>query len=225
MFTGIVEEIGKVRAIARGSASAVLTVEASRVLDGTSVGDSIAVNGVCLTVISVGSGEFSADVMAETMRRSCLGELRRGSPVNLERAMAADGRFGGHIVSGHIDGTGTVSSMKREDNAVWVTVDAPEQILKYIVEKGSVAIDGISLTVAQLTQKSFSVSLIPHTGAETTLLQKKPGDVVNLENDIVGKYVERLLSFGEENDRGAGADGSRESRGNITMAFLAENGF
>lgn len=225
MFTGIVEEIGKVRAIARGSASAVLTVEASRVLDGTSVGDSIAVNGVCLTVISVGSGEFSADVMAETVRRSCLGELRRGSPVNLERAMAADGRFGGHIVSGHIDGTGTVSSMKREDNAVWVTVDAPEQILKYIVEKGSVAIDGISLTVAQLTQKSFSVSLIPHTGAETTLLQKKPGDVVNLENDIVGKYVERLLSFGEENDRGAGADGSRESRGNITMAFLAENGF
>lgn len=225
MFTGIVEEIGKVRAIARGSASAVLTVEASRVLDGTSVGDSIAVNGVCLTVISVGSGEFSADVMAETMRCSCLGELRRGSPVNLERAMAADGRFGGHIVSGHIDGTGTVSSMKREDNAVWVTVDAPEQILKYIVEKGSVAIDGISLTVAQLTQKSFSVSLIPHTGAETTLLQKKPGDVVNLENDIVGKYVERLLSFGEENDRGAGADGSRESRGNITMAFLAENGF
>ncbi len=219
MFTGIVEEMGRLKSIVQGNHSAVLAIEASKVLEGSQVGDSIAVNGVCLTVISIGSGEFKADVMAETLRRSSLGGLGRGSRVNLERAMAADGRFGGHIVSGHIDGTGAIASMKKEGNAVWVTVDAEEQLLKYIVEKGSIAIDGISLTVAAVTESSFSVSLIPHTGAETTLLQRKPGDRVNLENDIIGKYVERLLGFGgKEQDMG-------ESQSDITMDFLAKHGF
>lgn len=219
MFTGIVEEMGKIKSILRGNHSAVLAIEASKVLEGSRVGDSIAVNGVCLTVTSVGSGEFQADVMAETLRRSSLGGLGRGSRVNLERAMAADGRFGGHIVSGHIDGTGTIASMKKEGNAMWVTVDASEQLLKYIVEKGSIAIDGISLTVAAVTERGFSVSLIPHTGAETTLLQRKPGDQVNLENDVIGKYVERLLGFGS-NGKDVG-----EEQSNLTMDFLAKHGF
>lgn len=222
MFTGIVEEMGKIKSITAGSHSAVVAIEASKVLEGSKVGDSIAVNGVCLTVTSIGSGEFTADVMAETLRRSSLGSLQRGSQVNLERAMAADGRFGGHIVSGHIDGTGRIASMKREGNAVWVTVEASENLLKYIVEKGSIAIDGISLTVAQVTESDFSVSLIPHTGEETTLLKKKQGDNVNLENDVIGKYVERLFPFWEASNE------NRESgkkQGAITMDFLAEHGF
>lgn len=232
MFTGIVEEMGRIKSVARGSRSAVLTIEASKVLEGSQIGDSIAVNGVCLTVTSMSSKEFSADVMAETLRRSSLGGLQRGSYVNLERAMAADGRFGGHIVSGHIDGTGTIAAMKKEDNAVWVTIDTPKHLLKYIVEKGSIAIDGISLTVAKVTEKSFLVSLIPHTGENTILLQKKPGDVVNLENDIVGKYVERLLTFGEaetesEVDRESRNNGKsiEKKQSNITMDFLAKHGF
>ena len=219
MFTGIVEEMGKIKSILRGNHSAVLAIEASKVLEGSRVGDSIAVNGVCLTVTSLGSGEFQADVMAETLRRSSLGGLGRGSRVNLERAMAADGRFGGHIVSGHIDGIGTIAAMKKEGNAMWVTVDASEKLLKYIVEKGSIAIDGISLTVAAVTERGFSVSLIPHTGAETTLLQRKPGDRVNLENDVIGKYVERLLGFGS-NGKDVG-----EEQSNLTMDFLAKHGF
>lgn len=229
MFTGIVEEMGTVRSIAGGSRSAVLTVRASKVLEGSQVGDSIAVNGVCLTVTALGSGEFSADVMPETLRRSSLGSLQRGSQVNLERAMAADGRFGGHIVSGHIDGTGTVAGMKKEGHAVWVTIDAPQKILKYIVEKGSIAIDGISLTVAQVTENSFSVSLIPHTGAQTTLLQRTPGEAVNLENDVIGKYVERLLAFGQsfpENAAAHNVSGAhRDRHSNITREFLAKNGY
>lgn len=217
MFTGIVEELGRVRSISRGEKSAVLSVQASRVLEGTAVGDSIAVNGVCLTVTSLGGGQFCADVMAETLRRSALGELRPGGEVNLERAMAADGRFGGHLVSGHIDGTGRILSLTPEDNAVWVEIGAERRILKYIVEKGSIAIDGISLTVAGLTDSSFSVSVIPHTGAETTLLGKPPGALVNLENDIVGKYVERFLHWEEPEE-------VRESAG-ITWDFLAEHGY
>ena len=195
MFTGIIEEIGTIRSVAKGSRSAVLTVEASEVLEGSRVGDSIAVNGVCLTVTTMTARQFTADVMAETLRRSSLGNLSRGSKVNLERAMAADGRFGGHIVSGHIDGTGTVLSLTPEDNAVWVRIQAEQKVLKYILEKGSIAIDGISLTVADVTESDFAVSVIPHTGAETTLLSKEAGDIVNLENDVIGKYVDKLLRF------------------------------
>ena len=195
MFTGIIEETGKVEAVAKGSNSAVITIAAVKVLEDTKIGDSIAVNGVCLTVTSISGRKFSADVMAETLRRSSLGSLKHGSMVNLERAMAANGRFGGHIVSGHIDGVGVISSFEKEDNAVWVEIETPAKILRYIVEKGSITIDGISLTVAKLTDSSFAVSVIPHTGEETTLLNRNPGDIVNLENDIVGKYVERLMNF------------------------------
>lgn len=220
MFTGIVEEMGSIRSIAKGSKSAVLTIAADKVLEGSKIGDSIAVNGVCLTVTTMTAGQFTADVMAETLRRSSLGALSRGSKVNLERAMAADGRFGGHIVSGHIDGTGTVLSLKPEDNAVWVEIETPREILKYIVEKGSIAIDGISLTVAKVTEKSFAVSIIPHTGSETTLLRKKSGDIVNLENDIIGKYVDRLLHFASMEQTAE----EKKSSG-ITMDFLMKNGF
>ena len=223
MFTGIIEETGKVEAVAKGSNSAVITIAAVKVLEDTKIGDSIAVNGVCLSVTSISGRKFSADVMAETLRRSSLGSLKHGSMVNLERAMAANGRFGGHIVSGHIDGVGVISSFEKEDNAVWVEIETPAKILRYIVEKGSITIDGISLTVAKLTDSSFAVSVIPHTGEETTLLNRNPGDIVNLENDIVGKYVERLMNF-KTDDR----DNKSEERNNsdsITMNFLNENGF
>lgn len=222
MFTGIIEEVGTIRSVAKGSKSAVLTVEASRVLEGSRVGDSIAVNGVCLTVTTMTARQFTADVMAETLRRSSLGGLLRGSKVNLERAMAADGRFGGHIVSGHIDGTGTVLSLTPEDNAVWIRIQAERGVLKYIVEKGSVAIDGISLTVADVTETDFAVSIIPHTAAETTLLSKAAGDIVNLENDVIGKYVDKLLRF-QMDESAAGQMKSDSSK--ITMQFLQENGF
>ena len=213
MFTGIVEEMGRVTAITRSGPSARLTIAAKTVLEDAHLGDSIAVNGVCLTVTDQTEGSFSADVMAETLRRSGLGALQSGSPVNLERAMPADGRFGGHIVSGHIDGTGTVAALRREDNAVWVTVHAAPALLRYIVEKGSVAIDGVSLTVAAVDADGFSVSIIPHTGAQTILLGKRPGDTVNLECDVIGKYVEKLLGP------------HQEEPGGITMEFLAQNGF
>lgn len=217
MFTGIIEEIGTVRRIERGAAGARLTIGAKTVLEGTKLGDSIATNGVCLTVVSMTADSFSADVMAESLRRSSLGALQSGSPVNLERAMPANGRFGGHIVSGHIDGTGTVSSQKREDNAVWVTVRTPASLLRYIVEKGSIAIDGVSLTVAAVDETSFAVSIIPHTGAQTILLDKKTGETVNLECDVIGKYVEKLLT--------PYAAAEKPTTSGITMEFLAQNGF
>lgn len=225
MFTGIIEEMGTVSSIAEGSLSAVITIKAEKVLKETCIGDSIAVNGVCLTVTSVHGGLFTADVMAETLRRSSLKSLARGSLVNLERAMPACGRFGGHIVSGHIDGTGTIISKVKEDNAVWVTISTDRDILKYIVLKGSVAVDGTSLTVAALNDSggTFSVSVIPHTGKETILLTKSTGDIVNLENDVIGKYVGRLLSF--EEDTGGSINNINNKTPEITMDFLAENGF
>ena len=177
MFTGIVEEIGTIRKIDKGVSSCSITVQADKVLHGSQVGDSIAVNGVCLTATGISGNIFTADVMPETLRRSGLGQLTGGSRVNLERAMAAGGRFGGHIVSGHIDGTGTIRELKREDNAVWVTIDCSPKILRYIIEKGSIAIDGISLTVAYVDDTCFKVSIIPHTAGETTLLDGKPSKV------------------------------------------------
>lgn len=217
MFTGIIEEIGTVRRIERGAAGARLTIAAKTVLEGTKLGDSIATNGMCLTVVSMTADSFSADVMAETLRRSSLGTLQNDSPVNLERAMPANGRFGGHIVSGHIDGTGTVASQKREDNAVWVTVRTPASMLRYIVEKGSIAIDGVSLTVAAVDETGFSVSIIPHTGAQTILLGKKPGETVNLECDVIGKYVEKLLAPYTPDEK--------VTPSGITIEFLTQNGF
>ena len=215
MFTGIVEEKGKIRYIQLGGESGVLSVKAKKVLQGTKIGDSIAVDGVCLTVTSLQPDGFTADVMTETIRRSSLGSCKAGSQVNLERAMAADGRFGGHIVSGHIDGTGVVQSMVREENAVWVSIETSPQILRLIVEKGSICIDGISLTVAKVDEAGFQVSVIPHTGEETTLLEKVPGNLVNLENDVIGKYVEKLLGLNEKEKKEPG----------ITMEFLEKFGF
>ena len=194
MFTGIIEELGTVKALRKGAASAVIEVEASVVLEGTKLGDSIATNGVCLTVTGLTPTSFTADVMHETLRRSSLGELRPGSKVNLERAMALGDRFGGHIVSGHIDGCGVIERIEADDNAVWYTIGAEPQLLRYIVEKGSVTLDGISLTVAAVSDSSFKVSVIPHTRAVTNLGSKAPGSPVNIETDIIGKYVEKLLS-------------------------------
>lgn len=217
MFTGIVEEIGKISDIKKSVKSYRLQISASKVLENTKIGDSIAVNGICLTVTDMSDSLFSADVMAETVRRTSLSQLKRGDSVNLERAMAADGRFGGHIVSGHIDGTGIISDFTKEDNAVWVTVSAEKNILKYIVEKGSVAIDGISLTVAVVSDGFFKVSVIPHTQNETTLLMKKTGDSVNLECDIIGKYVEKMLGFNNNSDT--------QKKSGISMDFLSRQGF
>lgn len=223
MFTGIVEEIGTVVSICQGTKAASMTLQGNLIFEDMHIGDSIAVNGVCLTVTEKTSNTFIVDVMPETLRRSSLGKLSKGSKVNMERAMAANGRFGGHIVSGHIDGTGEIESFVREDNAVWVTIKTPARLLKYIIEKGSITIDGISLTVAYVDNRCFKVSLIPHTAANTTLLTKKAGDIVNLENDIVGKYIDKLMHFeashpdiGQETDTAAGG---------VSMDFLAENGF
>ena len=212
MFTGIVEEIGIIKDIKKNSQSASLLIACKKVLEGSQIGDSIAVNGVCLTVTSIGSNEYSADVMAETLDRSSLGNLKKGDRVNLERAMPANGRFGGHIVSGHIDGIGKIASIDKDEMAVWYKIETSEKILKYIVEKGSIAIDGISLTVAKVTSKDFCVSIIPHSQGNTILSDKKISDIVNLENDIVGKYVEKLI-------------GNKKEESKITMEYLADNGF
>lgn len=217
MFTGLVEEVGTIQGIRRGQRSCVLTIGCRAVLDGSAVGDSIAVNGVCLTVTSMGGGYYTADVMAETMDRSSLGQLTQGARVNLERAMPADGRFGGHIVSGHIDGTGEILDIRRDDNAVWYTVATKTNLLRYIVEKGSITIDGISLTVAYVDESCFKVSIIPHTQQVTSLHDRKIGDIVNLECDIIGKYVEKLLTHPVETEP------KQESR--LTEAFLREYGF
>ena len=194
MFTGIIEEVGVVKSIRMGAQSAVITIQAEKVMEDIHVGDSIATNGVCLTVTSFDKNSYSVDVMHETLRRTNLGTLKSGSRVNLERAMAADGRFGGHIVAGHVDDPGTITSMEKDDNAIWITI----------------------LTVARVDDKSFAVSVIPHTGANTTLLEKKPGDTVNLETDMVGKYVEKLLRYEESEEK---------PQSGITMDFLKSHGF
>lgn len=219
MFTGIIEEKGRIVSIRRGMKSSVLQIAGNRIFGDLKIGDSVAVNGVCLTVTSMANGSFTADVMSETLNRSSLGELKVNSAVNLERAMAADGRFGGHIVSGHIDGTGTISKIERDDNAVWYTIKAPEKLMRYIVEKGSIAIDGISLTVAKTSREAFSVSIIPHTIQETILDTKGVGSIVNLENDIVGKYIERFLTWPAEEEK------PEEQKSGITLEFLAKAGF
>lgn len=216
IFTGIIEELGVVKSIAINGASGCITIKASKVLEGTKLGDSIAVNGTCLTVTSINSDGFSADVMAETVRRTSLSQVGKGDMVNLERAMALNGRFGGHIVSGHIDGTGTITKYKKEENAIWVTIKVPEEILDLIVEKGSICIDGISLTVATVSDRDFQVSIIPHTAKETTLIQKKVGSLVNLENDIVGKYIKKFVENKQE------SQSKRES--GLTMEMLEKYG-
>ena len=194
MVTGLIEEKGRVLTPPRNGK---LSLAASKVTEGLALGDSIAVNGVCLTVSAFSGQRFTADVMPETLHRSNLGELRTGSLVNLERALPATGRFGGHFVSGHIDGVGSLLSVRPEGNALIFSIRAAPELLRGIVEKGSVAIDGISLTVVEVTETLFSVSVIPHTAAVTTLSGKRPGDRLNLETDMIGKYVLRALSLSQ----------------------------
>jgi riboflavin synthase len=216
MFTGLIEEMGSVRSMVRGSKSVRLTVAAIKVLSDVKLGDSIAVNGTCLTVVDFSASAFTADVMPETVDRTALAGLKTGDKVNLERTMAVGERLGGHIVTGHVDGIGIIQSKRRYDNALIIEINAPEQVMKYIVEKGSIAIDGISLTVVNYSDTAFTVSLIPHTASITTLGFKKEGDPVNLETDILGKYVERFLKRDEI---------KIASPKGITLDFLAEKGF
>jgi riboflavin synthase len=225
MFTGIIEEIGTIRRMERQGQAMVLTIGAKKVLGDVKLGDSIAVNGVCLTVVSFTDSAFSVDVMPETFRRSTLQRLSAGSPVNLERAMAANGRFGGHIVQGHVDTTGRIAARTPEENAVVFRIEPGDPgLLKYIIPHGSITIDGISLTVVETGEAQFTVSIIPHTLAETVLQHKKAGDEVNLEADVLGKYIERLLGFGGGPGEG-GNRGRGSSSGGLTASMLAEHGF
>lgn len=212
MFTGIIEEIGVIERIGHGSKSVSLQIKANKVLEGTVVGDSISTNGVCLTVTLLSDNSFTVDVMPETMRRSNLGELRIGSSVNLERALQLSSRLGGHLVSGHIDGTARIVNRRVEDNAIWITIEASSKLLRYIIEKGSITIDGVSLTVACVDNCSFQVSVIPHTQEETTLVNKPIGTLVNIENDMIAKYIEKLIK---------GEQGASK----LSLDFLTENGF
>ncbi|WP_024615695.1 riboflavin synthase [Clostridium sp. Ade.TY] len=217
MFTGIIEEIGEIKSIKSGIKSSKLLIKASKVLKNTKIGDSIATNGVCLTVTNINKDIFEADVMAETLRRSNLGSLKSGSKVNLERALTLESRLGGHIVSGHIDGTSKIISFLKEDNATWVTLSADKNILKYIIFKGSITIDGVSLTVAYVDDEVFKVSIIPHTGCETNLLNKKVNETVNIECDLIGKYVEKLLGLNKKFEE--------KKYGSISEELLRNNGF
>jgi riboflavin synthase len=213
MFTGIIEETGIISDIRHDELSVSLVIKAGKVMDDLKTGDSIAVNGVCLTVTSLGKSGFCTDVIPESLHKSNLGKLTRGSRVNLERALPAGGRLGGHIVTGHIDGTGTLVSLVKEGNAFGVRIRTDETLLRYLVEKGSVAVDGISLTVASLEEDGFRVFVIPFTREETILLKKKAGETVNIECDVLGKYVERLLGVGVE------------KKPSVSWDFLKENGF
>jgi len=194
MFTGIVEEMGNVKALRRDAGAARLTISASTVLGGTAFGDSINVNGVCLTVVEKTNTEFSADVAQETLKVTNLGDLRVGQKVNLERALQLSARIGGHLVTGHVDAVGRIREKRQESNSWRIFIEAPEAALRYVIKKGSIAVDGISLTVAEVEKSFFSIAMIPHTAKLTTLGIKAGGDSVNLETDIIGKYIERLLS-------------------------------
>ncbi len=211
MFTGIVEEMGSVKTLRRAAGAARLTISASLVLDGTHLGDSISVNGVCLTVVEMDKNYFSADVAVETLKVTSLGDLKIGSMVNLERALQLSARVGGHLVSGHVDAVGSIRDKREEGNGWRIFIDAPESVLRYVIKKGSVAIDGISLTVADVDNAGFSIAMIPHTAKLTTLGFKSAGDLVNLEADIIGKYVERLLSG--------------KGEGGVNLELLRKTGF
>lgn len=196
MFTGLVEEVGTVERVTPGRQAAILRIRAGVVTRNLAIGDSVAVNGACLTVVAHGAASFSVEAVHETLERSTTGALRAGSRVNLERALAVGGRLGGHIVSGHVDGVGTVERVEPDGSASRYTVAADPHVMRYVVEKGSIAVDGISLTIASMTPSSFTVSVIPHTGQATTLAERRAGDKVNLETDVIGRYVERLMGLG-----------------------------
>ncbi|ATW24688.1 riboflavin synthase [Candidatus Formimonas warabiya] len=217
MFTGLIEELGTVSALAGGENSARITVAARIVLEQLNIGDSIAVNGVCLTVVDYGKSSFQADVMRETLLKSSLGALKTGDKVNLERALRLGDRLGGHLVSGHIDGVGVIINQQVVDIAVVTEIQTGPALLKYVIPKGSVAVDGISLTVVEVKKDSFTVSLIPHTAKVTTLGYKKKGDTVNLEGDLIGKYIERFMGWQDQ--------GSEKPPSRVSLDFLAEHGF
>ncbi|MCI3920234.1 riboflavin synthase [Paenibacillus sp. TRM 82003] len=224
MFTGLIEEIGTLQSVTRQGEALVLTIRAKKVLEGVALGDSIAVNGVCLTAIRFDATSVAMDVMPETYRRTTLSGLKPGDRVNLERAMLATARFGGHIVQGHVDGTGRVVKREPLDNAVYYTIEPDDpQLFRYVIAKGSIAIDGISLTVVDTTQTAFRVSIIPHTLDQTVLQHKHPGDAVNLETDIVGKYVEHLLSWNAPGKTGGA--GARGRTAGLSEHFLRDHGF
>jgi riboflavin synthase len=212
MFTGIIEEIGTIKLVRKAGRSSDIAISAMKILEDIKVGDSINTDGVCLTVTSFTTDHFSADIMPESMDRSSFRTIKSGHKVNLERSVRLNDRLGGHIVSGHIDDTGTIVQIRKDENAVLLTISAEKKELKYIVEKGSVAINGVSLTVVGVDTNSFSVSIIPHTQIVTSLLSKTTGDIVNIECDIIAKYIEK---FTYEN-KGAGK---------LDMNFLAEQGF
>jgi riboflavin synthase len=213
MFTGIVEEMGSVKAFRREAGGARLTISASTVLGNTALGDSICVNGVCLTVVEKGTAEFSADIAQETLKVTDLGNMRVGQQVNLERALQLSARIGGHLVTGHVDAVGRIREKRQEGNSWRIFIEAPEAALRYVIKKGSIAVDGISLTVAEAEadKTGFSVAMIPHTAKLTTLGFKAAGDSVNLETDVIGKYVEKLMSGRVE--------------GGVSLEMLMKNGF
>ncbi len=213
MFTGIVEEVGQIRSIGNGH----IEISAEKVTEETEVGDSIAVNGVCLTVTAITRDGFRADMMPVTLDKTSLGTLRAGDGVNLERALTLSSRLGGHIVSGHIDGVGRVKNIAVKNNARILRIEAAASILRYIVPRGSVALDGVSLTIAEVDEKGFSVSLIPHTRQVTSLDEKKAGAPVNIENDIIGKYVEKMMAVSDPTDE--------KVSGSLTETFLQKCGF
>ena len=219
MFTGIIEEIGKIKSIERHANSIKLTVSANKIMSDMHIGDSIATNGICLTVTSFDSSSYTVDVMPETMMMTNFKNLKVNDAVNLERALPANGRLGGHIVSGHIDGLGTIIKKYNDDKAIRMSFSTSPAILELIVKKGSIAIDGISLTVTDVDSTSFSVSIIEHTQGETTLTSKKIGDTVNLENDVIGKYVQKMFAGSRGN-----ADSDNINKG-ISLDFLESNGF
>lgn len=212
MFTGIIEEIGVVKQLKRSSIASSVVVKADTVLKDIHLGDSISVNGVCLTVIKYDNSYFEADVMNETFKRSTIKDLKGGDKVNLERAMTIDKRFGGHMVYGHVDGVGIIKRVRTDDNAIVYTIKANDEILKYIIAQGSVAIDGISLTVTDVTSHDFSVSIIPHTREVTVLKYRNIGNAVNIENDCIGKYIEKLVAYTHKEN-------------NLTQGFIRKFGF
>jgi riboflavin synthase len=214
MFTGIVEEIGTIEQIRQSGEAIVMTIGAKKILADVHLGDSIAVNGVCLTVTAFTDRTFTVDVMPETVKATSLRTLTKGSKVNLERAMAANGRFGGHFVSGHVDGIGRIVRKWPSANAVYYEIEIPKELRQYMILKGSVAVDGTSLTIFGLTDHTFTISLIPHTRAETILGEKQLGDIVNIECDMIGKYVAQFMEEKKEAAQSA-----------ITLEFLERHGY
>jgi riboflavin synthase len=216
MFTGIIEEVGSIEQMKQTGAAIVMTISSKKILEDVHLGDSIAINGVCLTVTSFDKVRFSVDVMPETVKATSLKHLNRGSKVNLERAMAAGGRFGGHFVSGHVDGIGEIIKKQKQDNAIYYEIKVSEDLMSYIIMKGSIAIDGTSLTVFGVTENTFTISIIPHTISETIIGAKGPGDIVNIECDMVGKYIEKFIQQRFE---------SGKKNSTLTGNFLEEHGY